>query len=35
MLDVVGHHGEHGGDEEEAEIAVLQRRESNFFIGGI
>jgi hypothetical protein len=31
MLDVVRHHGEHGGHEEKAEIPVLQRRKRNFF----
>jgi hypothetical protein len=35
MLDVIGHHREHGGDEEKAEIAVLERRESDFFIDGL
>jgi hypothetical protein len=32
MLDVVRHHGEHGGDEKPAKIAVLKRREGDFFL---
>jgi len=31
VLDIVRHHGEHGGDEEEAEIAVMQSREGRLF----
>ena len=31
VLNIVRHHGEHGGEEEEAKIAVMQGREGGFF----
>jgi hypothetical protein len=29
VLDVVCHHGEHGGDKKPPEVAMLQRRKSD------
>jgi hypothetical protein len=35
MLDVVRHHGEHGGHEEKAKIPVLERRKRDFSLGNL